>query len=47
VPPLAEDRPPGPDAVRVEATLFADTVYQDLRALALQAEDAESLRRLI
>jgi histidine ammonia-lyase len=47
VPPLAEDRPPGPDAVRVEATLFADAVYQDLRALALRVEDAESLRRLI
>lgn len=46
VPAMAEDRPPGPDATRVEATLFADPVYEALRALALQAEDAESLRRL-
>jgi histidine ammonia-lyase len=47
VPTLAEDRPPGPDAERVEAILFADPLYEALRALALQAEDAATLRRLL
>jgi histidine ammonia-lyase len=46
VAPLAEDRPPGPDAMRAEAALFTDPVVDGLRALAQQAEDADALRPL-
>lgn len=47
VPALAQDRPPGPDAAKVEGLLFADPLYEGLRSLASQSEDAESLRRLL
>lgn len=46
VAPLAEDRPPGPDAMRAEAALFTDPVVDGLCALAQQAEDADALRPL-
>lgn len=46
VPPLAEDRPPGPDAVRVEAVLFADPLVAALGALAVQGEDTGPLHPL-
>jgi histidine ammonia-lyase len=47
VPALAQDRPPGPDAAKVEALLFADPVYEGLRSLVSESEDAGSLRRLL
>jgi histidine ammonia-lyase len=47
VPPLAEDRPPGADATRVEATLFSDSVYKGLQSMALLAMEAGPFRRLL
>ena len=47
VPPLAEDRPPGPDAMRVEAELFADPLVAALGALAFQGEDTGPLHPLL
>jgi len=47
VPPLADDRPPGADAMRVEAALSAPPLYDALRALALQADAFGTLDRLL
>jgi histidine ammonia-lyase len=47
VPALAEDRPPGADVMRVEAALFAGPLDKALQALAMGAEDSESLRHLL
>jgi len=47
VPALAQDRPPGVDAQRLEAVVFADPVYHALQTLGAQAEDADPLRRLL
>jgi histidine ammonia-lyase len=47
VPALAEDRPPGPDAARVEAVLFADPLVAALGVLAVGGEDTGSLHPLL
>ena len=47
VPPLADDRPPGPDAARVEAVLFTDPLVDALGALATQGEDTAPLHPLL
>lgn len=44
---LAQDRPPGADAQRLQAVLFADPLYHALQALASPAEDVGPIRRLL